>query len=240
MKIFIYMIGNYFIMAHIIAFQTNINTNQKTKTNTNTYTIPDPHADIHVNSSINALVNPSINAPVNPSINAPIHSNNLCLLCLDEINTDTKTDTTNGNIIMTKYCNCKINIHPNCYNQIINNTKLLCPICRIKSTDLIVNSRINEIGIDNSNGNDNDYDIHNNRSYCIFFFEYPLSIFYKYPNIFTFTIWVLYSFLISIIFIVPMLIFYLLRDCKYRNNIILSLLIGTSIIKYFYSGVRLF
>ena len=225
-------------MAHVIAYQTNTQTLKPTNTftninpYTNTYSITNPLADIHVN--------PSINAPVNPSINAPIHSNNLCLLCLDEINTDTKTDTTNGNIIMTKYCNCKINIHPNCYNQIINNTKLLCPICRIKSTDLIVNSRINGNGYTYGNDNGYTYGISNICSTCILVIEFPLSILYKYPNIYTCTFGVLYSFLISIIFILPMLIFYLLRDCKYRNNIILSLLIGTSIIKYFYSGVRLF
>jgi hypothetical protein len=194
-------------MAHIIAFQTNTNTNQKTNTNTNTNIIPDPLADIHDN--------PSINAPVIP----PIHSNNLCLLCLDEINTDTKTDTTNGNIIMTKYCNCKINIHPNCYDQIINNTELLCPICRIKSTDLIFNGRIN------GNGNGYTYGNSNICSTCILVIKFPLSILYKYPNIYTCTFGVLYSFLISIIFIPPMLIFYLLQDYKYINIIISSLLI---------------
>ena len=47
-----------------------------------------------------------------------------CLICLDENNCK--------NYMMPTNCNCRIKIHPNCFNQIIS-IGLLCPICRIKS-----------------------------------------------------------------------------------------------------------
>ncbi len=135
-------------------------------------------------------------------------TNDICLLCLDEINSN--------NWVMPQNCSCKVKIHSNCFSQITSNG-LLCPICRIKSTDVSVNIRINRT-------------VNNN-----FWLELPMSIFFAYPNLFTFSLWMIYSTLFSLIYILPMLVFHLCQDSKYRNNTIASLMIITSFIIYLFN-----
>ena len=54
---------------------------------------------------------------------------NTCLICLDELN---------DNIIKPNNCECNVFLHSECLNSLIK-YGLLCPICRIKNTQLVNN-----------------------------------------------------------------------------------------------------
>lgn len=79
-----------------------------------------------------------------------------------------------------KYCNCKVGLHEKCL-ELINTMGLLCPICRIKKQK-----------------------IYHNSSYIMRILEYPFTLFQMYSNIFTFIIMVIWSFIITILFIIPL------------------------------------
>ncbi len=83
-----------------------------------------------------------------------------------------------NNIIKSKLCSCKFPLHDNCFDMIKTNG-LACPICRLK---------INKQSIDWN---------------YIYFPEY---LFFTYPNIFTFILFVLWTYIITIFCIIPYLI----------------------------------
>ncbi len=55
-------------------------------------------------------------------------SNDLCLICLDDLN---------NKIIKPTYCNCNILLHKICYEMLCKNG-LSCPICRLKIENIII------------------------------------------------------------------------------------------------------
>lgn len=118
-----------------------------------------------------------------------------CLFCLDEIR-----DKFNN----PKYCECKIKLHSECLQQIVS-TGLLCPICRIKSSD-IINYNI---------GQQNDDSI----------ISYPFKIFAIRSNILTFTLLVIWCYFVSVFYIIPRLIYLGWYEKKFNNLILMSSLI---------------
>jgi hypothetical protein len=120
-----------------------------------------------------------------------------CLICLDLIK--------NQNYTFPKHCNCKVKLHLECLNQ-IEKYKLLCPICRIK---LISNINYDQNLITS--------DIFNHEPIILYF---PLYLFFRNPNFLTFMIYLCFSFLITIFYVVPMVLIYGMCDYAYRNKII--------------------
>ena len=82
-----------------------------------------------------------------------------------------------------KYCECKVKLHSNCL-ILMENVGLLCPICR-KKNDIIKINNTNHLSI----------------------LDFPFTIFNKYPNFLTFTFLMIWSFIVSILFIFPYFIY---------------------------------
>lgn len=98
----------------------------------------------------------------------------------------------NNNITYPNNCNCKVYFHNDCL-LLVKSMGLLCPICKIKSVPIKKNNNL-----------------------ILQFFESPFTIFGKYPNIFTFIIMVIWSFIVTFIFIIPY--FILLSTYKLISN----------------------
>ena len=91
----------------------------------------------------------------------------------------------NDNIIYPLYCNCKIKLHIDCEKKMRENN-FFCPICRIKIIQTIeLNNNIVQPSIS---------------WYCFYLFN-------KYPNIATFVICLFLSLVITVIYIIPLLLF---------------------------------
>ena len=111
-------------------------------------------------------------------------SNNCCI-CLDTIN----------DISYPKYCNCRIEMHKECL-KLLELNGLNCPICRIKINKKII-----------SNIYPNIFDTNKHiieRILC-----FPFWLFEIYPSIITFLIIVIYSFILSIIIVLPIILHHL-------------------------------
>ena len=132
-----------------------------------------------------------------------------CLLCLELIEYNQK-------IVNPKYCKCKIKLHINCLTQ-IENSGLLCPICRKKP----------------NNQDDNiivyPYSIYDNEPYILWF---PYFIFYRNSNFLTLSLVIIWSFFVTIFYVIPLLIYYGLVNDKYKKYVIGSLSFIIGIIYY--------
>lgn len=133
-----------------------------------------------------------------------------CLICLENIDTE--------NTSFPKHCNCKVKIHLQCLNLLMN-SGLLCPICRIKKHDNY--EIINHLNHDN-------HEIINYINHDPQILMFPINLFLRYPGFWTFIIYIIFSFIITFFYVLPMVIIYGLCDEVYRKNIlaILLLIIG--------------
>jgi hypothetical protein len=114
-----------------------------------------------------------------------------CLLCLEEIKC---TD----NLSCPTHCKCKVSLHLDCLKQ-IELSGLLCPICRIKKSQKVIVIR------------------YNGDSYLLYFANKFFEYFVDRPNIFSFMILILMSFIISFC-LLPQLLWLSLNDSKYRST----------------------
>ncbi len=136
--------------------------------------------------------------------------NDVCLLCLDNLNENLTTIKTNCG------SKCRVLMHQECYNKILSNG-LQCPICRFKI----------------------------NKNQTIFSFEsepvllnFPIYLFSRYPNFLTFLLFIIFSFAITLFFILPMLIYYALRERRFKNNSLINAIsIMFCFFIYFYSSI---
>lgn len=103
-----------------------------------------------------------------------------CLLCLDSLGSITTLST-------PRYCNCNVYIHDNCLIKIEQNG-LACPICRLKFP---LTKKNYMIRMASYNG----------------ILEYPMYLLINNLNVFTFILLILYSFIVTLVYILPMLIF---------------------------------
>jgi len=118
-------------------------------------------------------------------------NNELCLLCLDNMHLTE---------LLTKpsHCECKIVLHQNCM-QLIENTGLLCPICRIKKSQKII--------INNGMENDN--------SFLLLVSNKMLDYFSADPSAFRFIIFYCACCFVTI-GLIPQLVWVGLNDSTYR------------------------
>ncbi len=138
--------------------------------------------------------------------------NDKCLFCLDTLISEPEKLT---NITNPKYCNCKIYLHLECL-KLIESIGMLCPICRIKTN--------NNVQILNQ--------INNNEYNEPFIFQIPFIIFNKFPNIFTFMLYLMFSFLITFLYVIPHLLFYAFSNNKsFRYS---SITICICILSYYF------
>ncbi len=114
-----------------------------------------------------------------------------CLLCLEEIKC---TD----NLSCPTHCKCKVSLHLDCLKQ-IELSGLLCPICRIKKSQKVIVIR---------------YD---GDSYLLRFANNIMGYFFDRPNILSFMILILMSFIISFC-LLPQVLWLALNDTKYRST----------------------
>lgn len=128
-----------------------------------------------------------------------------CCICLEN----------DSFLITPKHCSCKVYLHEECYNKIIN-YNIYCPICRI-----------NPIIKPNSQYNYNNYIVQLADS----IFKYPLMVFNRFPNIFSFLFCIISSVIIFTFFITPL---FLLEKIRYKTNIFVDLIIIGSVILYYY------
>jgi hypothetical protein len=135
-----------------------------------------------------------------------------CCICLED-------DTC---LITPKYCLCKVYLHEQCYNIILKNN-MACPICRIApiiTNPIIINNNYQKI----INFADN-------------IFKYPMMLFQKIPNVFTFLLCIICSILIFTLFITPFVIIeYLKNTCIKHVNIkylILDIVVISCIFMYY-------
>ncbi len=112
-----------------------------------------------------------------------------CLLCLEEIKCTDK-------IACPTYCKCKVSLHLDCLKQ-IELTGLLCPICRIKKSQKVIIIR---------------YD---GDSYLLYFANKFFEYFVDRPNIFSFSVFILMSFVVFLC-LLPQLLWLSLNDSNYR------------------------
>jgi len=123
-------------------------------------------------------------------------NNELCLLCLNNMYlTETLTKPS--------HCECKIVLHQNCM-QLIENTGLLCPICRIKKSQKII--------INNGMENDN--------SFLLFVSNKMLEYFSTDPSAFRFVIFYCACCLITV-GLIPQFLWFGLNDPIYRGQILI-------------------
>lgn len=132
-----------------------------------------------------------------------------CLLCLEEINC---TD----NLSCPSHCKCKVSLHLECL-KMIEATGLLCPICRIKKSQKVIIIR---------------YD---GNSYLLRFANNIMGYFFERPNIFSFTIIILMSCIVSV-YLLPQILWLALNDSKYRSTALAFIGIGLFMVlnKLFY------
>jgi hypothetical protein len=115
-----------------------------------------------------------------------------CLICLDDDN----------NLINPKHCSCKVYLHQKCLFM-IGSYGLLCPICRIKTSNKPTYILPH---------------IFNNQGSIIDRILYsPIVLFIKHPNFITFIIAIILSFCNIFCFILPMSIFEMIKFSLYRN-----------------------
>ncbi len=114
-----------------------------------------------------------------------------CLLCLEEIKCTDK-------LSCPSHCKCKVSLHLDCLNQ-IELSGLLCPICRIKKSQKVI--------VIQYDGN----------SYLLSFANNVMAYFFDRPNIFSFTIFILMSFIVTLS-LIPELLWLALNDSKYRST----------------------
>jgi hypothetical protein len=120
----------------------------------------------------------------------------LCLFCLEDINFTE---------ILTKpsHCNCKVVLHQNCM-QLIENTGLLCPICRIKkSQNIIINTE-------------------NDNSFLLLFANNTFNYFAAKPTTFRFIVFFVGSLIVTI-GLIPKLVWVGLDDQTYRFQTLIFL-----------------
>ena len=104
-----------------------------------------------------------------------------CSICLEDDNC----------LINPKHCSCKILLHKNCL-ELIESKGMLCPICRIKQMRMINHIYPHLL---------------NNRGTLFTRILYtPLALFQRYQNVFTFLIYLISSFIISFLILLPMFI----------------------------------
>jgi hypothetical protein len=104
-----------------------------------------------------------------------VHIKNNCCICLDSV-----TDTS-----YPKYCDCKIEMHKECL-ELVELNGLKCPICRIKKIKKIITNIYPSI-------------FDTNKYILERIISIPFWLFEIYPSIITFSIMILYSFIIAII-----------------------------------------
>ncbi len=85
-------------------------------------------------------------------------------------------------------CSCKVKLHTECLKQIVDHG-LICPICRIRSTRSNVQNELRQNNI----------------------ILMPHKIMGDNPTIFTFCIAILWSFIVFIFYIIPQMIFLLIK-----------------------------
>ena len=102
---------------------------------------------------------------------------NTCLLCLES------TD----NIIISEICNCKFILHNDCFDLIKKNG-LACPICRLKITNLgrapVLPNTLHP-----------------------YFLNFPEYLFLTSPNFLTFILFVIWSYIVTIVYVLPYLLY---------------------------------
>ena len=112
-----------------------------------------------------------------------------CSICLED---DEK-------LINPKHCSCKIYLHEKCLH-LIETKGMLCPICRIKNLTLHFNNRTIPY-------------IFNNEGTLFERIMYtPLALFQRYHNVFTFLIYLVSSFIISFLILIPMFFFEYIKE----------------------------
>jgi len=111
-----------------------------------------------------------------------------CLLCLEDL-------TSNNILSNPSHCKCGISLHLDCLKQ-IENSGLLCPICRIKKSQKIIVINYED-------------------SPLFFICDSVLKFFLDRPNIITFLIFLLMSFIVSLV-IIPKMLWIMLNDPEYR------------------------
>lgn len=114
-----------------------------------------------------------------------------CLLCLEEIKCTDK-------LSCPSHCKCKVSLHLDCLKQ-IELSGLLCPICRIKKSQKVIVIR---------------YD---GDSYLLNFANYIMAYLVDRPNIFSFIVFILMSFFVSLC-LLPQILWLSLNDSKYRST----------------------
>jgi len=114
-----------------------------------------------------------------------------CLLCLEEINYTDK-------LSHPAHCKCKVSLHLDCLKQ-IEQTGLLCPICRIKKSQKKIVIR---------------YD---SDSYLLYFANKFFEYFVDRPNIISFSVFITISFVVTFC-LLPNLLWIALNDSKYRST----------------------
>lgn len=142
-----------------------------------------------------------------------------CLFCLEEIK---------DSWVNPKYCECKVKLHSECLSQ-IEGSGLFCPICRKKATDREM--QILRLHI-----------LHANEPIIIW---YPFSIFYRNPNFWSFAILIIWSFVVTIFYILPILVYLALFDDRYRfhvTNILLFIVgyIGWNFFPEYFNLIQIF
>jgi hypothetical protein len=122
------------------------------------------------------------------------HIDDNCLLCLDSLGSITTLST-------PRYCNCNVYIHNNCLVEIEQNG-LACPICRLKFP--LTKETYNHVRILQPNS----------------ILEYPIVFCVNNLNILTFILLILYSSIVTFLFVVPYVLYlYIKETIKLKYNI---------------------
>lgn len=136
-----------------------------------------------------------------------------CSICLED---DEK-------LINPKHCSCKIYLHEKCLH-LIETKGMLCPICRIKNLSIGHVYHHNIPHIFNNDGTLFDRIIHT-----------PLALFQRYQNVFTFLFYLISSFIISFLFLLPMFIFEYIKEKRIGFVVFF---IGAMLILFCFVSVR--
>ena len=131
-----------------------------------------------------------------------------CLFCLESIKKE--------QVVNPKYCSCKIKLHDNCLSE-MENSGLLCPICRKKANNTIEFQIIRL------------YMIYVNVPFIIWF---PFFTFNRYPNFFSFILLICWCILVVIILTILLVIYYGLFNNQCRKYVITGLFFIFGIIYY--------
>ena len=87
------------------------------------------------------------------------------------------------NIIISEICNCKFILHNDCFDLIKKNG-LACPICRLK-----INKISKEVTMQ------------------LYFLNFPEYLFLTSPNFLTFILFVIWSYIVTIVYVLPYLLY---------------------------------